>query len=130
MMKVREAGLEPRLFTARRGEVFIWHASLVHGARPVRNPDLTRKGFLIRFSTRSTFPSRDSSYWKNVRGRLWRKEARLFWKESSEVIERNGCIGFVNPLAGLQPRGASLSEKLVDRWRQLVGRTPSGSKVQ
>jgi hypothetical protein len=39
---VKREGYERRLFLARRGEVLIWHANLLHGGAPVRNKTLSR----------------------------------------------------------------------------------------
>ena len=40
--QVKREGYERRLFLARRGEVLIWHANLLHGGAPVRNKTLSR----------------------------------------------------------------------------------------
>ena len=40
---------EKRVFLAKKGDVFIWHANLVHGGMPVANPGLTRKSMVIHY---------------------------------------------------------------------------------
>ena len=40
--EVQKHGYERRLFVARRGEVLLWHANLLHGGAPVKNKRLSR----------------------------------------------------------------------------------------
>jgi ectoine hydroxylase-related dioxygenase (phytanoyl-CoA dioxygenase family) len=49
-------GLPRRRLFARKGDVFVWHAALVHGGSPARNPELTRKSFVAHYSSRSAYP--------------------------------------------------------------------------
>ncbi len=51
-----EAGLDRLTFHARKGDVFLWHAALVHGGSAANDRDLTRKSFVIHFSTREGYP--------------------------------------------------------------------------
>lgn len=52
------AGLAPRLFTAKKGEVLIWHAGLRHGGGPVNDERLTRKSFVVHFTSQRTYDER------------------------------------------------------------------------
>jgi phytanoyl-CoA hydroxylase len=52
---IRTRGLEVLPFTAKRGDVFIWHAGLLHGGMKIENPGRTRKSFVVHFSTASTY---------------------------------------------------------------------------
>lgn len=36
-------------FHAKKGDVLIWHANLVHGGAPILNPELTRKSMVIHY---------------------------------------------------------------------------------
>ncbi|MFN8417487.1 MAG: phytanoyl-CoA dioxygenase family protein [Cytophagaceae bacterium] len=36
-------------FTAKKGDVLIWHGNLLHGGRPILNPERTRKSMVIHF---------------------------------------------------------------------------------
>jgi ectoine hydroxylase-related dioxygenase (phytanoyl-CoA dioxygenase family) len=47
--QLRERGLEAKTFAARRGDLLLWHANLVHGGEPVRNPALTRKSLVCHY---------------------------------------------------------------------------------
>jgi ectoine hydroxylase len=42
-------GLQPTIFLPKKGDVFIWHANLIHGGMPVRNTELTRKSMVIHY---------------------------------------------------------------------------------
>ena len=47
--KVIDGGFEKKVFHAKKGDVFIWHANLIHGGSPVLNPSLTRKSMVIHY---------------------------------------------------------------------------------
>ncbi len=93
----RRHGLEPRLFTPRRGEVLLWHASLTHGGSEVRDPRLTRKSLVVHFSSRSTY---DVRYSTRVAELVDGEERWQPVRESRELLERDGCRGFQNPMLG------------------------------
>lgn len=40
---------QKEVFLARKGDVLIWHANLIHGGMPVTNPALTRKSMVIHY---------------------------------------------------------------------------------
>ncbi|RYY21627.1 MAG: phytanoyl-CoA dioxygenase [Chitinophagaceae bacterium] len=46
---VEKNGFSRQEFYARKGDVFIWHANLVHGGSPINNPSLTRKSMVIHY---------------------------------------------------------------------------------
>ncbi|MGD2115622.1 MAG: phytanoyl-CoA dioxygenase family protein [Acidobacteriota bacterium] len=90
----RRRGLEQELFTCRRGEVLLWHASLLHGGAPLRDPSRTRKSLVIHFSTAAHYrrlrqtvvePGPDGA----PRGRA---------VGTDRLLERDGRRGFDNPL--------------------------------
>lgn len=51
----RAAGLAPRAFCPRKGDVFVWHAALAHGGSPVADKSLTRKSHVTHYSMPRTF---------------------------------------------------------------------------
>ncbi len=106
------SGLPEEDLTLRKGEVVIWHSALVHGARRILKPWVTRRGFMVRLTTLGSMSSRKASFWKEVRGRHWKREKRLYWNETARLLERNGCVGFDDPLRGMDPRGLSVWEKI------------------
>ncbi len=44
-----EKGFVKETFLAKKGDVFIWHANLVHGGAPIINEKLTRKSMVIHY---------------------------------------------------------------------------------
>jgi ectoine hydroxylase-related dioxygenase (phytanoyl-CoA dioxygenase family) len=46
---IKQKGFEPKIFLAKKGDVFIWHANLIHGGTPVKNAALTRKSMVIHY---------------------------------------------------------------------------------
>ena len=47
--RVAELGLQKQVFLARKGDVFIWHANLMHGGEPHRDPIQTRKSMVFHY---------------------------------------------------------------------------------
>lgn len=67
---VGTSGLKPASFAAKKGDVFIWHANLLHGGGPIHNPALTRKSLVFHFDSEqdcradgSTLVSQKGAYW-------------------------------------------------------------------
>ena len=46
---IREKDLQKEVFLAKKGDILIWHANLIHGGLPVVNPALTRKSMVIHY---------------------------------------------------------------------------------
>ncbi|WP_207435304.1 phytanoyl-CoA dioxygenase family protein [Sabulibacter ruber] len=46
---IQEKQLEQEIFYARKGDVFVWHANLLHGGCPILNPAATRKSMVIHY---------------------------------------------------------------------------------
>lgn len=100
-----ERGLGEQLLTCRRGDAFLWHASLVHGGSPVNDPQKTRRSFVVHYSTRANYLERSGSYSKSVQvGKNRPPEVRQFWAGTRNLLERDGLAGFDNPLRGLDPQ--------------------------
>lgn len=49
--EVERHGLEEQRFLARRGDLFVWHALLLHGGSPINNPELTRQSLVAHYWT-------------------------------------------------------------------------------
>jgi len=47
--QVEKRGLEEHRFAAKKGDLFIWHALLLHGGSEIRNPSLTRQSLVTHF---------------------------------------------------------------------------------
>jgi ectoine hydroxylase-related dioxygenase (phytanoyl-CoA dioxygenase family) len=52
-----EEGLGTERFLARRGDVLIWHADLLHGGARIEDPDLTRRSFIAHFMPLGVMPT-------------------------------------------------------------------------
>jgi ectoine hydroxylase len=46
---ITKNNFEKKIFLAKKGDVFIWHANLVHGGSPVSDHQLTRKSMVIHY---------------------------------------------------------------------------------
>jgi phytanoyl-CoA hydroxylase len=93
--QARRHGLEPRLFTARRGQALFWHASLRHGGGPVSEPPRTRKSFVVHYSELATYRTRSITLEEPGEG-----GPSYVVTETQRLLERDGCRGFDNPLRG------------------------------
>jgi ectoine hydroxylase-related dioxygenase (phytanoyl-CoA dioxygenase family) len=51
--KIADAGLKKSYFAARKGDVFIWHAHLLHGGSTIKNKNLTRKSCVFHYYSES-----------------------------------------------------------------------------
>ncbi len=47
--KVKENHMERKIFTAKKGDLLIWHANLLHGGEPHINKDKTRKSVVFHY---------------------------------------------------------------------------------
>ncbi|MBB5470755.1 hypothetical protein HDG32_006909 [Paraburkholderia sp. CI2] len=47
--EVERHGLEKKTFSARKGDVLIWHANLLHGGGPIADPSRTRKSLVFHY---------------------------------------------------------------------------------
>lgn len=46
---IRDSGLEKKIFLANKGDVFIWHANLIHGGEKLKDPSSTRKSMVLHY---------------------------------------------------------------------------------
>ena len=46
---IRQNNLQKQVFTAKKGDVLIWHGNLIHGGEPMLNKELTRKSFVVHY---------------------------------------------------------------------------------
>ena len=46
---IRQQGLQKQLFTAKRGDVLIWHANLLHGGSPILKTGATRRSMVCHY---------------------------------------------------------------------------------
>jgi len=107
-------GLSVEAFTPRRGEVLLWHHSLLHGGSPSEDPALTRKSFVIHFSSRSHFKRLKQTYLEEVPGPGGELVERARIIESERMLEAEGCWGFDSPLRGYRRPGRA-AERVAER---------------
>ena len=94
-------GLKEQVLTCKQGDFLLWHASLVHGARPPRRPELTRKSLVIHYSTRRHYRERNSVFLKKTRPSLvGAPVARSYLRTTRKVTEVDQCCGFESPVEG------------------------------
>jgi hypothetical protein len=46
---ISKTSYQKQVFLAKKGDVLIWHANLIHGGMPVVNPALTRKSMVVHY---------------------------------------------------------------------------------
>ncbi|MBF9237883.1 phytanoyl-CoA dioxygenase family protein [Hymenobacter sp. BT683] len=51
--RIAEAGIEKQVFLARKGDVFVWHANLMHGGEPHLDKAQTRKSMVFHYFSRA-----------------------------------------------------------------------------
>lgn len=47
--QIKQQSLQPEVFLAKKGDILIWHANLIHGGMPVKDHSLTRKSMVIHY---------------------------------------------------------------------------------
>ncbi|HYO16738.1 MAG TPA: phytanoyl-CoA dioxygenase family protein [Thermoanaerobaculia bacterium] len=101
--QVADRSLASEVFTCKRGDVLIWHASLLHGGSIVEDTSLTRRSYVVHFSTLAHHKMRKQRILERVL--LENREAvdrpRIF--ETDRLLTRNGCHGLDNPMRGYEP---------------------------
>jgi phytanoyl-CoA hydroxylase len=104
--QVAKAGLATEALTCKRGEVLLWHHSLLHGGSVVADPKRTRKSFVVHFSTLADYKLRRQNLIERVRGEDGEPAERQRIFETETVLEEDGCRGFDSPLRGYRPAAA------------------------
>ena len=97
-------GLAPRLFTAKKGEVLLWHAGLRHGGGPVRDGRLSRKSLVVHYTSRRTYGARSITVCERVERAGGAPEERFRVLETTRLVERDGARGYDNPMRGSTER--------------------------
>jgi ectoine hydroxylase-related dioxygenase (phytanoyl-CoA dioxygenase family) len=97
-MQCEKYRLTPNKLCARKGDVFIWHASLRHGGAKVKRADLTRKSFVVHYSKRSSYLKRAIT----ISPDLGNGQAVVM--ETDSILTKSGASGFDNPMRGKMRR--------------------------
>lgn len=85
-------GLQVKEFLAKKGDILVWHGSLVHGGSRVTDPTVTRQSYVVHFDAARVHPRHAQSI------RVGDRAPRVV--ETRQVSERDGCLFFPNPCAG------------------------------
>ena len=98
-----EKGLETKEFIAKKGDILIWHASLVHGGSKVINPTLTRHSYVVHFDAARVHKHHAQTI------RVANRRPKIV--ETRFTHSKNGCLFFSNPCVGL-PLNDLLGEEI------------------
>lgn len=94
-----EKGLAPEPLHCRRGECLFWHHSLLHGGGELTDRELTRKSFVVHYTTLSGMPETTNTYRDPWAGQKPEAELAQRVYRSARRHRLRGCHGFVSPLA-------------------------------
>jgi ectoine hydroxylase-related dioxygenase (phytanoyl-CoA dioxygenase family) len=100
LRQCRQHGLAAEAFTCKRGDVLIWHHSLLHGGSLPTDPSLTRKSFVIHFSTLANYKRLRQTILEYVPDAAGNLTERTRSFGTDRLLVRDGCHGFDNPLRG------------------------------
>jgi len=54
--RMASAGIEPKVFCPRKGDVLVWHGNLAHAGSTIVNPALTRKSYVTHYTSLHAYP--------------------------------------------------------------------------
>jgi phytanoyl-CoA hydroxylase len=113
--EVEKRGLEEQRFMAQKGDLFIWHALLLHGGSEICNAGLTRKSLVTHFFTQGDC-ERIHSEVRPMPGGWWLRKPHLAVPEE-QVTPGAGGVRTEIDFPGLQPdepqtRRRSLRDRL------------------
>lgn len=54
--RMDEAGLQPKVFCPRKGDVLVWHGNLSHAGTAIVDPGLTRKSYVTHYTSLAAYP--------------------------------------------------------------------------
>ncbi len=95
-----EAGLEAVPLRCRRGDCLVWHHSLLHGGSYPTEAGLTRKSFVVHYTSRAHMAATKNTYIDPfVQPEPGEEAPPVRVYHSDRTHEMRGCHGFVSPLA-------------------------------
>jgi phytanoyl-CoA hydroxylase len=101
--QVQAHGLGSESLACPRGEVLLWHSSLLHGGSAVADPSRTRNSFVIHFSTLAGYKLRRERLVELLPGPDGATVQRPRIFETETVLTADGCHGFDSPVRGYRP---------------------------
>ncbi|RYF79031.1 MAG: hypothetical protein EOO29_18405, partial [Comamonadaceae bacterium] len=75
--QVAQHGLAPRTFAAKRGDVFIWSAYLLHGGSPINSPERTRKSIVFHYFSEKDSDALGLRLMRDPSGGYWQHRPHL-----------------------------------------------------
>ncbi len=54
--RIRDAGIEPRVYCPRKGDALVWHGNLSHEGTEIRDESLTRKSYVTHYTSIDAYP--------------------------------------------------------------------------
>ncbi len=90
--QIAKRGLKVQAALPRKGQVFLWHGSLVHGGSHVVNPALTRNSLVVHYGRTDTHPNRGVGMTRD-------RVTRVFYTDQ-KYRHPSGTQGFHNPFRG------------------------------
>jgi phytanoyl-CoA hydroxylase len=54
--KMEAAGIKPKVFCPRKGDVLLWHCNLAHEGTRITNEDATRKSYVTHYTSLDAYP--------------------------------------------------------------------------
>ncbi|WP_020400980.1 phytanoyl-CoA dioxygenase family protein [Kordiimonas gwangyangensis] len=99
--EITRRDLKIKKFLAKKGEVLIWHASLLHGGSTVLQPELTRSSFVVHFDCLKAH-NRHAQTLKLPDG-----SSKVL--ATHEIVNRNGSLYYDNPLVEASARSFLLN---------------------
>ncbi|MCC5950891.1 MAG: phytanoyl-CoA dioxygenase family protein [Acidimicrobiia bacterium] len=98
--QMKEMGLKVQEFVCERGDVFIWHAGLLHGGKKLVDPERTRRSFVVHYCTARNYTSRSTSV-KFIERDGDEPQYIGMVAETSDRLREGGYEGVQAPLYGL-----------------------------
>ncbi|HUC05249.1 MAG TPA: phytanoyl-CoA dioxygenase family protein [Acidimicrobiales bacterium] len=122
---VQRRGLEEQRFLARRGDLFIWSALLLHGGSDIRNVDLTRKSLVTHFFAAAdcTAQGLRTEPVEHGAGRWWDRPPQPIPGEEMTDSERELAAMREAEQLVVTPRRPAVARPT--RWDRLRGRSSS-----
>lgn len=87
--RAKEQGIEKSVFAAKKGDVLIWHADLVHGGNPV-SEHVTRKSFVTHYCPRQLSPL----FSERIATDLYEQDGQLLTSHLYKASQYNGPRSF------------------------------------
>ncbi|MFN7942776.1 MAG: phytanoyl-CoA dioxygenase family protein [Thermoanaerobaculia bacterium] len=128
--RCRAAGLTLEPLTCKRGEVLIWHHSLLHGGSYPKDPALTRKSFVVHYSTRANMPQVRNTYLDPYLGAPGDEPAEMIYA-TTRLLGDERARGFASPLAErFRAEAAAFYRERRELEREIVGLRGEGEALR